>query len=142
MANSIDEKMKWKRNTKGFDKNKNNINNKWRPRKLFNHFNDELKAKWIAVLTREQLIEAYGLIFNTDEETLLEMVKDKDIPYVLKLIIKELNNQNTRSKALADYRDYMFWKAVQKVENENKTEINIINKDDEKLLNDVLNTNE
>jgi len=61
-------------------------------------------------LTKQQLLDAYALIFNTDEEVLQEIVNEKKtkIPYVLKLIIKELNNKNSRSKALADYRDYMF----------------------------------
>ena len=64
------------------------------------------------------MLDAYALIFNTDEEALQELINTKDakIPYVLKLIIKELNNKHSRSKALADYRDYMFGKAVQKSE--------------------------
>ena len=96
-----------------------------RPRKLFSTVNEELKAKGITVLSREQLIEAYGLIFNTDEEELERIGKDKSYPYALRLIIAELNNKNNRAKAMADYRDYMFGKALQKIEQETT----IINKE-------------
>ena len=106
----------------GFDKRPQDA---WPPRKLFSDINNDLKAKGIKPLTKEQLIDAYALIFNTDEEDLQELVNEKKvkIPYVLKLIIKELNNKNSRSKALADYRDYMFGKAMQTTENTTKVEL-------------------
>ena len=91
-------------------------NPNWQPRKSFSVVNAELKAKWVTPLTKSQLIEAYTLVFNTEEEELQRIAKDKQYPYWLRLIIMELNNKNTRSKALADYRDYMFWKAIQKQE--------------------------
>jgi len=106
----------------GFDKRPQDA---WPPRKLFKDINNDLKDKWIEPLTKQQLLDAYALIFNTDEEVLQEIVNEKKtkIPYVLKLIIKELNNKNSRSKALADYRDYMFWKAKETVEQKKKVEL-------------------
>lgn len=104
--------MNWKETWRGFDVNPQNIV-PWRPRKLFRHVNDDLKAKWIEPLTKEQLIDAYALIFNTDEEALKWIADDKNVPYVLRLIIKELNDKKARARALADYRDYMFGKAIQ-----------------------------
>lgn len=92
-------------------------NPNWRPRKLFSTVNAELKEKGIQVLSKEQLIEAYWLVFNTDEEELERIAKDKSYPFALRLIILELNNKNNRAKAMADYRDYMFWKAKQEVDN-------------------------
>jgi len=82
-----------------------------RPRKSFASINAELKAKGVVPLTKAALIEAYELVFNTDEDELKRIASDDNTPYGLKLIIKELNNAKTRSKALADYRDYMFGKA-------------------------------
>jgi len=96
---------------KGFDSNPENINKKGRPRKSFNTINKELKDKGITPLTKSHLIEAYELIFNSNEEDLKKIASDESTPYGLKLIIKELNDKKTRSKALADYRDYMFGKA-------------------------------
>jgi hypothetical protein len=34
----------------------------------------------------------------------------------LRIIILDMNNKQYRAKALQDYRDYMFWKAIQKNE--------------------------
>lgn len=87
-----------------------------RPKKSFRIINDELKAKGYEALTKSQLIEAYSLIFNTDEEALQEIAKSKDTPYALRIIISEMNNKQYRAKALQDYRDYMFGKAIQKNE--------------------------
>jgi F0F1-type ATP synthase delta subunit len=89
-----------------------------RPKKSFRLINDELKAKGYEALTKSQLIEAYSLVFNTDEEELQRIAKDKNTPYALRIIILEMNNKNYRAKALQDYRDYMFWKALQQVQNE------------------------
>lgn len=91
-----------------------------RPRKSFSSINTELKDKGFTPLTKGALIEAYELIFNTNEEELKKIVKDKDTPYGLVLIINDLNNKQSRSKALADYRDYMFGKAQQSVDHTTK----------------------
>ena len=104
---------------KGFDKNPQNINKSGPPRKLFSTVNLELKAKWIIPLSKEQLIEAYWLIFNTEEEELTRIAKNTSYPYALRLIILEMSNKQTRSKAMSDYRDYMFWKALQTTDNNN-----------------------
>ena len=84
-----------------------------RPRKSFSVVNNELKAKGVEPLTKSNLIDAYSLIFNSTEDDLKEIAQDKTTPYALKLIINELNDKRTRSKAIADYRDYMFGKAMQ-----------------------------
>jgi len=84
-----------------------------RPRKSFSVVNNELKAKGVEPLTKSNLIDAYSLIFNSTEDDLKEIAQDKNTPYALKLIINELNDKRTRSKAIADYRDYMFGKAMQ-----------------------------
>ena len=82
-----------------------------RPRKSFASINAELKAKGVTPLTKTALIEAYELVFNSDEDELKKIAKDKNTPYGLKLIIMELNNSKTRAKAMQDYRDYSFGKA-------------------------------
>jgi len=104
--------MKWKANTNWFDKNPQNIDKSWRPRKLFSTVNAELKAKWVEPLTKEQLIEAYSLVFNSTEEELKIMATDKNLPFALRIIILELSDKKNRAKAIADYRDYVYWKAM------------------------------
>lgn len=91
-------------------------NPNWQPRKLFSTINKELKDKGIKPLSKAQLIEAYELIFNTDEEELKKLATDKSVPFMLRLIIMELSDKKNRAKAIADYRDYCFWRAMQKNE--------------------------
>jgi hypothetical protein len=84
-----------------------------RPKKSFKSINDALKKSGVTSLKKQDLIEAYELVFNSSEEDLKAIAGHKDTPYGLKLIIKELNNTKSRTRALADYRDYMFGKATE-----------------------------
>jgi len=83
-----------------------------RPRKSFASINAELKAKGVVPLSKTDLIDAYQTIFNADEDTLKDIAKDKDTPYAMKIIILELNDKKTRAKAMQDYRDYCFGRAM------------------------------
>ena len=136
------DKFKWKRNTNWFNKNPENINKNWQPRKLFSTVNKELRDKGIEVLTKEQLIEAYWLIFNTDEEELVRIAKDKKYPYSLRLIIMSMNDKKTRDRAMADYRDYMFWKAVQPTNANVKIDNIELTEEKKKILNDLFKNND
>ena len=99
-----------------------------RPRKSFSVINAELKSKGIEALSKSDLIDAYALIFNSTEDDLKELAKEKNTPYALRLIIGELNSAKTRSKALQDYRDYAFGKATDNMDHTTKgKEIKIIN---------------
>ena len=102
-------------NTGGFAQNPENINRRGANRKSFATVNNLLKSKGIQPLTKEQLIEFYTLIFNATEDELKRLTADKKIPYMLRLVIGELNNKTTRSKALTDLREYMFGKAAQEI---------------------------
>jgi len=103
-------------NTNGFQKNPQNINMNGRPRKSFATINADLRKKGVTPLTKSDMIDAYGLIFNSTDEELEEIKHDKKTPLVLRLIIKEFDKASTKSRALADYRDYMFGKAKEHVE--------------------------
>lgn len=91
-------------------------NPKGRPRKSFATINKELKAKGIDKLSKADLLDAYALIFNSTEDDLVEIAKDKNTPYALKIIILELNDKRTRAKAMQDYRDYAFGRAVENID--------------------------
>jgi len=56
------------------------------------------------------------------------MLSDKKVPYSLKCIIRELNDKKKRGEAIKDYRDYMFGKAKQTQEVEQKTTLEITKK--------------
>lgn len=102
-----------RRAANGFQHNPQNINKSGANRKSFASINLQLKEKGIEPLSKTQLVEAYGLIFNSTEEELKVISTDKNTPYAMRLIILELNDKKARAKAMADYRDYMFGKAQQ-----------------------------
>lgn len=99
----------------GFHNNPQNINRSGANRKSFATINDALKKKGIQALTKNELIESYTLIFNATEDELKRIAIDKKTPFALRLIITELNDKTTRSKAIADLRNYMFGQAAQEV---------------------------
>jgi len=105
------DNFKGKQNTNGLKENPDNINKTGVNRKSFASINNEMLAKGVEPLTKKQLVKAYELVLNATEEELLEIAEDKQTPYGLKLIIVELNKPKTRSKALQDYRNYMFGRA-------------------------------
>ena len=107
MANEENLK-KWKKGQSG--------NPNGRPRKSFASRNAELKAKGIDKLSKSDLLDAYALIFNSTEDDLVNIAKDKNTPYALKIIIMELNDKRTRAKAMQDYRDYTFGRATENIE--------------------------
>ena len=102
---------------KGFKENPQNINKKGRPRKSFSTINESLLAKGIEKLTKSDLLDAYALIFNLNDNDLKELEEDEEnIPLAFQTIIKELSNDNTRARAMQDFRDYLFGRAVENIE--------------------------
>lgn len=102
----------------GLKQNPQNINRTGANRKSFATINIELEAKGIKPLSKHDLIDAYGRIFNSTEDELKELATDKNIPFAFRLLILQLNDKKVRDLALKDYRDYMFGKANQTI-NEN-----------------------
>lgn len=109
------ENFKGRGNTAGFGKNPQNINRSGANRKSFATVNEALKKKGIQALTKNQLIEFYTLIFNATEDELRRISEDKKTPFALTIILRELKDKTTRSKAIADLRNYMFGQAQQEI---------------------------
>lgn len=93
----------------------NQPENRGRKPKSFKMFNDMMKEKGFEPLTKEQLIEFYSFIFTADEKTIAEVAEDIEQPLALRLMIAELTNDYSRSRAMTDFRDYMFGKAMQQI---------------------------
>jgi len=98
-------------------------NPKGRPRKSFGSINKELKAKGVEPLSKSDLLDAYALVFNSTDKELTELKDDQATPYALTIIIEELKDKRTRGKALQDYRDYVYGRAVENLEINNNVKI-------------------
>jgi len=86
--------------------------------KSFKMFNDKMKEEGYQPLTKEDLINCYAFIFSAEEEKIQEIANDETQPLALRLIIQEMTDERTRSRALIDFRDYMFGKAKEEIKQE------------------------
>ena len=84
-----------------------------RPKKSFASVNAMLREEGYNTLSKSDMMDAYGIIFNIDEDRLKKLSKDKKAPYAFRLLILGLNDKKTREKAIQDYRDWTFGKAQQ-----------------------------
>lgn len=111
-------------NEKTMFSSENQPSNNGRKPKSFRMFNDKMKAEGYEPLTKEELINCYALIFTAEEEKIQEIANDETQPLALRLIIQEMTDERTRSRALIDFRDYMFGKAKEEIKQE--TEMKLI----------------
>lgn len=102
-------------NTGGFAANPQNINRTGANRKSFSKINEALKKKGIKPVSKTELVEFYALVFNATEDELKRIRGDQKTPYMLRLIIDELGNKKTQSKAISDFREFIFGKAAQEI---------------------------
>jgi hypothetical protein len=100
----------------GFDVNPQNAG---RPKKKFSDHINSLKKKGYQAPTKAEYFDMVGLLLAMEEDDLKEFAEDKTKPYWIRLIVVDMNSKTTRVKMMADYRDWLFGKAVQ----ENKTEL-------------------
>jgi hypothetical protein len=80
------EHIKWK----GFDKNPQNINLNWRPKKGIWLVNDELKAKWYNPATKQDIETNYMSLLQLSKEELVELWKDESKPMLIRIIAKNM----------------------------------------------------
>jgi hypothetical protein len=90
--------------------------NNGRKKKSFRLLIDECKAKGYEAVTKEQLVEAYAFLYSLEQSEIEEIVEDDKQPLALRLIIREMTDERSSGKTLADFRDFMFGKAMQHVE--------------------------
>ena len=87
-----------------------------RPRKFYSDHIKDMKDKGYSPPTRTEYFEMIGLLLAMTEEDLKAFAQDKDKPYWIRLIIIDMNSKNTRTKMMADYRDWLFGKASQSMD--------------------------
>jgi len=122
MGQLLDKRMKWKANTNGLDKNPENINENWRPKKWISLVNAELKEKWYSPATKQDIETNYMSLLQLEEDQLKDMVNDKTKPMLIRILVKNMlwwKWFDIVEKML----DRWIWKAVQKEEIKQETKI-------------------
>ncbi len=90
--------------------------NSGRKPKSFTLFNRMMKEQGVEPLSKEALIECYSFLFSATQAQIEAVAEDEEQPLGLRLIIAEFTDERTRSRAMQDYRDYMFGKALQQTD--------------------------
>jgi hypothetical protein len=75
---------------KPFTKNDPRINREGRPRKLLSTINNELKEKGFERVSPSQVIEAYELFLNLNEQEATQIIESKEHPMFLRIVLKHL----------------------------------------------------
>src|SRR5690554_1519110 len=106
------EPYKWKKGQSG--------NPKGRPKKKYSQHIEDIKKKGYQAPTRTEYFDMMGLLLAMDEGDLKEFAKDQTRPYWIRLIVIDLNSKATRQRMMADYRDWLFGKAMQAIDHTSK----------------------
>jgi len=110
----------------------------WQPKKGVRLINDELLAKWYEPASKREIEANYLTVIQLPEAELKEIVEDINKPMLVRIIIK-----NLLSKKWFDILERMLdrgiWKAIQKIESENKNEtVLTISKEDKEEIDIIL----
>ena len=103
------------RNTKGVDKNPQNINRAGRPKKLVSHLNAELKKEGYEPVSSSQIVDAYTTLLNLPLSKIKEIaaISNDDYPTIYKLVAKELMGKRG-AEMLEKLLDRAYGKSVQR----------------------------
>lgn len=115
------DKFKWKRNTNWFDKNKNNINMNWRPKKGLSVINEELKALWYSPATKNDVEACYMSLIQLEQAQLTDIANNKDKPIIARILAKNMLWWKWFD-IIEKMLDRWIWKATQKIDWEVKWE--------------------
>ena len=77
---------------------------------------DRLKKQGYSAPTRTEFFDLIGIMMAMTEDDLKEFASNTDNPYWIRLIIVDMNNPVTRQKLLSDYRDWIFGRAQQSID--------------------------
>ena len=114
----MEDRFKWKRNINGLDKNPENINRNWRPKKGIALVNAELKQKWYEPATKADIEANYMALLQLEEQELKLLLEDKTKPMLIRILVKNMlwwKGFDIIEKML----DRWIWKALQKSEIDN-----------------------
>lgn len=80
------ENLKWK----WFDKNPQNINRSWRPRKQFSMILSEVESLWYKRPSHSEVVELCWLLLSLSKDDLKRVEKSDEYPMIMKIIASRL----------------------------------------------------
>lgn len=98
-----------------FRERPHDINRKGVPKKAYNSF-IEMHKETSEMVNKKSIQDVVSILFNMTEAELVEAAKDKEMPFTIRAVIQALLDPKSRQRELADWRDWLFGRAEQKVE--------------------------
>lgn len=97
-------------------------------RSSFARFIKNCKDKEIKPVSKAEYMEAISFLLNCTEDEIREIEKDDSQPIALRLLIQDFTNKKQGAKMRADFRDWLFGKAGQIIEQKFEFKGNLIKK--------------
>lgn len=123
--------------TNGFDKNPQNINRYGANRKTYTSLINSIKEKGFVAPSKSEYYNMIGLLLVMNEAEMKDFLQNKDNPQWLRWLIADLSNAKTRQKMQSDYRDWLFGKAEQIIENKNTSLQIVVDEETKKILDQI-----
>ena len=93
----------------------NQPENRGRKRKSLSDINKKLTAEGVKEISKEEFYEVIGKLMLLTMEELKVIGADKEVPAVIRWVIKGWQHQKTRHKLISEYRDWVFRKKEDEV---------------------------
>ena len=92
-----------------------NIKNVGRPKKLLSNLNEQLKAEGYLPATNGNVMEAFNLLINLDEDRIKAIIGDVSYPMLMRIVAKEMLSKNG-AEMIEKILDRAHGKAIMKQE--------------------------
>jgi hypothetical protein len=91
-------------------------NPKGQPKKVLSRVNEQLKEEGYSAASANNIVEAYSILINLDEERIKSIINDTTYPMLMRIVAKEMLSKNG-AEMIEKILDRAHGKATQKQEN-------------------------
>ena len=94
-------------------------NPKGQPKKVLSRVNEQLKQEGYTAASANNIVEAYSILINLDEERIKSIISDNSYPMLMRIVAKEMLSKNG-AEMIEKILDRAHGKAIQKQAQVNK----------------------
>lgn len=94
-------------------------NPKGQPKKVLSRVNEQLKEEGYSAASANNIVEAYSILINLDEERIKSIISDNSYPMLMRIVAKEMLSKNG-AEMIEKILDRAHGKAIQKQAQVNK----------------------
>jgi len=94
-------------------------NPKGQPKKVLSRVNEQLREEGYTAASANNIVEAYSILINIDEERIKSIISDSSYPMLMRIVAKEMLSKNG-AEMIEKILDRAHGKAIQKQAQVNK----------------------